>query len=192
MPRLLNIETRLGELTAAFVHLVETNGLAAPSSRRLAAAVGIRLSTLQHRFETRQRLLSLLVHQVAGAVVRDASGRAWSQGAAALLPAPGDGEALRLARCYLAVGELGRAGGDLGAIAGRYEEDERWILDQATGRILDADGLDTCLAVVRGLRHAVCAAENPMSVERATGLVDLWVKRCSQPGDLQAPGEAIA
>ncbi|MCW2794682.1 TetR family transcriptional regulator C-terminal domain-containing protein [Nocardioides sp.] len=55
-------------------------------------------------------------------------------------------------------------------------EAERDLLHRVTGGGLDEAGLDTLVAIIHGLRLAVCAPEAPMSVARAADLLDRYVR----------------
>ena len=64
-----------------------------------------------------------------------------------------------------------RSAPDLRGTVQSVWRDERELLDRATERRLTSDALDVTLALAHGLREAVCAACDPMPVERAQALL---------------------
>jgi AcrR family transcriptional regulator len=83
---------------------------------------------------------------------------------------PFDAEDVAATRAWLAMTQLGRDDEAIGRVLAAWEESEaEVILDYAEQLDLDLAtiNVDALVAVVRGLRHAVCATERPMALARA-------------------------
>jgi AcrR family transcriptional regulator len=142
--------------------------------RAMAAEVGISLGSLTSHYENRMRLLHLLC-QVAGREwLRDVEERGGRHGPVGFLPrTPED---VVDTRVWLSWCELARSTPELTGTVRDVRLDERALLDDALRRHLaapqlDRDVLDLGLAVVHGLRVAVCAPVEAMPVERASELL---------------------
>lgn len=90
-------------------------------------------------------------------------------------------EEARWTRVWLALVEAGRSRPDLAPRIAPVEARERVVLERmltrAMGEPPDPALVDTTLALVRGLRHAVCAPHEPMSLAHAHELLDGYMAR---------------
>ena len=82
-------------------------------------------------------------------------------------------------RAWLGLVEVGRHRHGVGALMAMFEADERaWVGRQL--RAVDAacgpDSIDAVVALVRGLRHAICAPTHPMPVRRAHEVLAKWLR----------------
>lgn len=83
---------------------------------------------------------------------------------------PFDAEEIAATRAWLAITQLARDSEATGARIVEWETNEvEVIIDVLEGLDLDLDpvNVDFLTAVIRGLRHAVCATQQPMSLARA-------------------------
>lgn len=83
---------------------------------------------------------------------------------------PFDAEEIAATRAWLAITQLARDSEAIGCRIVEWETLEVEVVRDALEQLdLDLDPLnvDTLAAVIRGLRHAVCATEQPMSLSRA-------------------------
>ena len=83
---------------------------------------------------------------------------------------PFDAEDVAATRAWLAMTQLGRDDEAIGEVLVEWEAREvEVVLDHADWLDLDLDPItvDVLVAVVRGLRHAVCATQRPMALARA-------------------------
>ena len=83
---------------------------------------------------------------------------------------PGTDDEVVWTRVWLALVEVGRHRDSVGAFIDHIEAEER----EVARRLLESDDpreVDGVLALVRGLRHAICAPTRPMSVRRAHELL---------------------
>ena len=92
-------------------------------------------------------------------------------------------EEARWTRVWLALVEAGRSRPDLAPRIAPVEARERVVLARMLTRAMggppDPALVDTTLALVRGLRHAVCAPHEPMSLAHAHELLDGYEARHS-------------
>ncbi|MGH3335119.1 MAG: hypothetical protein ACRDOZ_04800 [Nocardioides sp.] len=84
----------------------------------------------------------------------------------ALAPA-GDGRRGIWTRVWLALVEVGRHCHRVGAVIDLIEAEERALIVRMLGRGGDPLEAEAVAAMVRELRHAICAPETPMSVRMA-------------------------
>jgi len=96
------------------------------------------------------------------------SGQIW-HGVAGFLPR--DDDTLLLTRAWLGWCELCRSEASLAEIVARARRQEVTMLAEAHAHRLSRPDLDVLMAVVDGLRHAVCAPVRPMPRERACDLL---------------------
>jgi AcrR family transcriptional regulator len=80
---------------------------------------------------------------------------------------PGTDEEVIWTRVWLAFVEVGRYRHRVGAVIDRVEAEERVLIARLLGRGSDPLAADAIAALVRGLRHAICAPETPIPVRRA-------------------------
>lgn len=83
---------------------------------------------------------------------------------------PFDAEEIAATRAWLAMTQLARDDESIGRILAEWEAREVEVVTDYAEQLdlaLDPINVDMLVAVVRGLRHAVCAIERPMALARA-------------------------
>lgn len=83
---------------------------------------------------------------------------------------PFDAEEIAATRAWLAITQLARDSESIGARIVEWETNEVEVITDVLEGLdlaLDPINVDFLTAVIRGLRHAVCATEQPMSLARA-------------------------
>lgn len=175
MPHLLDTPTRAQTICAAVSRLIASGGLAALTTRAIAAESGVSIATLAHQFTNRERLLRLMATMFGADLVGRTASRSRSEGVLAFLPA--DVDDLRDLRVWLAWAELGRSDPGIAGQVAHLHSQERLLLDAVLERRFDPVPLDCAAAMIDGLRAAVCAVEDPMSVERARAALQLGLGR---------------
>ena len=80
---------------------------------------------------------------------------------------PGTDDEVVWTRVWLALVEVGRHSEGVGEVIDQIEAEERALIRQMLGRGADPLAVDMITATVRGLRHAICAPESPLSVRTA-------------------------
>ena len=105
---------------------------------------------------------------------------------------PLDADDIAATRAWLAMTQLGRDNDAIGASLAPSEVREVEVIAGVANRSqldLDAMDLDVLVAVVRGLRHAVCASERPMSLARAHAVLNRFVDVVPTSPSARAPGD---
>jgi len=80
---------------------------------------------------------------------------------------PATDEEVIWTRVWLALVEVGRHRHRVGVVIDRVETEECAVIARLLGREPDLMDVDATAAMVRGLRHAICAPELPIPVRRA-------------------------
>lgn len=88
---------------------------------------------------------------------------------------PGTDDEVVWTRVWLALVEVGRHRDSVGAVIGHIEADELHVARRLLGSDIHEEP-DGVLALVRGLRHAICAPTRPMPVRRAHELLAQCVR----------------
>jgi AcrR family transcriptional regulator len=175
VPRLLDTADRADAVAAAVARIIAARGVAALTVRAIGAEAGISPASLLQHLGSKQHVLQVSAHLWVGAWAQQRASRSWAEGTAAFLPAIEDD--LHDARVWCGLHEIGRTHTGVGRTLCRDAQVERALLDRVTGEVLTGDGLDALLAVVHGLRLAVCAAELPMTLGRAVALLERQATR---------------
>jgi AcrR family transcriptional regulator len=173
MPSLLHTPSRTDTIVAGVARLIAGGGLAAVTTRAIAAETGISTASLAHHLTNRERLMSVVGYRTGRAHLSEAILRRTKEGPLAFLPQTE--EQVVATRVWLAWCELARSEPGVALGVADIEADERALFNRGLDEPLGEDDLDTAMALVRGLRAAVCAGGDPMPVERARELLTAWL-----------------
>ena len=174
MPQLLDIRTRTDAIVHAVTTLIAAHGMAGVTTRNIARESGVPVSSLAHHLTNRARLMSVVAHRTGKAFLDDLVVRRPVEGMLAFLPA--SAEDLEHTRVWLAWCDLARGDASVSPHVSGIERDEVALFSQEFRERPSHDDVDTGIALVRGLRHAVCAGDDPMPVERARALLAAWAE----------------
>ena len=156
-------------MVSAIIAILATQGIPGLTLRGIARESRISTGSLLHHFESRERILCVAAHQTGRALLAEIeSGVIW-HGVPAFLPS--DDDTLRLTRAWLGWCELWRSEASLVEIVGSVRRQELAMLAEAHEHRLSRPDLDLLIAVVEGLRHAVCAPVGAMPGSRARELL---------------------
>ena len=179
MPRHLDTESRTDAIVATVSHLIRAGGMAAVTTRAIAAGTGISMASLAHHLTNRQRLMRVVAYRTGRDFLSETVGRRYDEGVLALLPSEAEG--LADTRVWLAWCELARSDELVAGEVAAVTKDERYLIrsflssetsrGDVGGAPLSNDTVDTFVAVVHGLRHAVCATVDPMPLAHARELL---------------------
>ena len=172
MPRLIDTHARTVAVLDAAEQVIAERGLAGLSLRAIAAEARISLGSLTSHYESRGRLLHLLAQVAGRAWLEGLAERTARGGVADFLPATEDD--VQDIRVWLSWCELARSDPQLRGRVRDVRREERLLVDRCTDHRLDTDALDVAVALLDGLRIAVCSAESPMPSERAR---ELWLRQ---------------
>jgi hypothetical protein len=129
---------------------------------------------LLQRFETRERMLHIAAHRTGRALIAAAESDALYVGLTASLPV--DEVTRALTTAWMSWIDLARTQPWLELTVSELRSRERDALaqvheTQVYGQSLSESELDTLVALLDGLRQAVCASVDPMPLERARDLL---------------------
>ena len=174
VPYNLDTRSRTDDITAAVSRLIARGGMGAVTMRAIAGETGVSQSALAHHLTNRDRLMSMVAWRTGLQYLQALGARRLAEGVLAFLPATATG--VVQARVWLAWCELGRSDQHVGPHVARICVMERWLLGRSLGLDVpeheEDDDLDTAMALVRGLRAAVCVADEPMPTDRARRLLE--------------------
>lgn len=168
MPRLIDPRTRVDDITAAVVHLLDTEGAGALSLRRIAGVLRLSPSTLLFHLDSTHRILDLVAKRLGDALVEELACSVRWRGMEAVVP---DDDRLPEVRAWLGLAELARADADREAGVDRIRADLRAVIGHAAGLPHDDVGRDVLAALVHGLWVARCSRTAPMTEERGRQIV---------------------
>lgn len=187
MPRLIDSDRRTSEMVTGVVRVLVTDGIPGLTMRRIGEQCGTSPSALLHHFGTREHMLRVAAHRTGRTLISAAEAASLWLGVEAFLPA--DEDATRLTQAWLAWVELARSQTWLEPTVTELRCREREILRETLGHRGGEPEPELVAALLDGLRQAICAPADPMSLERARELF------MSAPGGgvvahASAPGEA--
>lgn len=162
MPMLLDTDARTQVLVRAINMVLAEHGSQALTMRRIAEASGVSTSSIVHQLGSREHLLRVAAATTARARVAHLLGESSTDGVLAFLPR--NEPELIGTRAWLAWLELWRCEQFLGRWIAEGRAAEVALLARLTDRRIDRD-LDASLALIDGLRIAVCAPRDPMPRE---------------------------
>ena len=169
MPQLIDTGSRAGTLAAAVNELLVTEGIPGLTLRKIAAVSRVSTGSIIHHLGDKNRLLSLSAGLTARALQQDIERRRWFEGVLAFLPTDDDG--VLITRAWLAWLELGRSDDIVEPPVSRAVESQRGLLAATLDHRLARDDLDLVVAVIDGLRGAICQPTRPMGPGRACELL---------------------
>jgi len=185
MPRLLDTNSRTDELAHALAQLIGEDGLEAPSSRRVAARVGLSIGTLAHHYESRTRLLRVLSFRIGLALLDEITPEIRTIGAAAMLRT--DDEGRLLTRAWLGAVELGRSSEDVGySVADIIQRERSCLIGASDHLVRDPVTLEALHALVHGLRAATCRKVDPLDVETAREILGSGMREAQRTASAAA------
>jgi AcrR family transcriptional regulator len=169
MPRLIDTGTRTGTMVEATMRILATRGAPGLTLRGIARESRISTGSLLHHFESRERILGVAAHRTGRAHLDEIeSGILW-HGVQGFLP--GDEETRLLTLAWLGWCELWRTEETLVEIVAEVRRQEMTMLAEQHEHRLSRPDLDVLVAVIDGLRLAVCAPIGAMSFTRARDLL---------------------
>jgi AcrR family transcriptional regulator len=169
MPRLIDTDLRTTEMVMGVVWVLVIDGIPGLTMRRIAQQSGISAGSLLHHFETRERMLRIAAHRTGRTLISEAESDSLLIGLEAFLPV--DEETKRLTSAWLAWVELARSQGWLQSTVTDLRMREREALAHLHDCRLGEGDLDTLVALLHGLRQAVCTPVDPMPLEHARTLL---------------------
>ncbi|HEY3529098.1 MAG TPA: TetR/AcrR family transcriptional regulator [Nocardioides sp.] len=169
MPRFIDTDQRVADMVTGVNRVVVARGIPGLTMREIARQSGISTGSLMQHFESKERMLLIAAHRTGRALIGAAQSDSLWVGVEAFLPT--DGETLRLTRAWVAWCELARSGGYLAETVEELRGSEREALAVLHEGRLSVDSEDTLVALLDGLRGAVCAARSPLDRERARSLL---------------------
>jgi len=185
MPQLINSAGRADDIRLAANYILATRGIGGLSLRAIASTVRISLGSLTSHFESRTRLIHLMVQLSSRAWLDSISYRTRSEGVLGFLPS--DEQGAEETRVWLSWCEIGRSDPAIRGTIHDIRLDERALVRRVTSTLLEDlghgreeladDDLDIAVAVIHGLRQAICASEAPMTPEDARRLLGDHVQR---------------
>lgn len=164
MPRLIDPISRTGALVTAVNHLLATGGPRALSLRAIASHAGVSGSSIIHHYGSVEHLYRALLH-LTDLSRRDEFDERRAEGLLAFLPAGPDG--VVEARVWLAWREMARAIDGLELSMTAALAHERALVARTIDYELGGDQLGRAIALIDGLRVAVCEASRPLPLGRA-------------------------
>lgn len=178
----LNSADRLDMVTDGAVRLIRELGPEGLTIRRMAAASDMSPGWLMDRFGSKDRLLSLMAATLGARWWTWVDRRAHRDGLLALLPTE-DGE-VEGVQVWLTFVELGRLHDGVGERTAVVRRDERALvaalLRQGPEHYPSADEVTAILALVDGLRQALCAAQEAIAADDARRILHLHLPQLSQ------------
>ncbi len=165
MPALIDTDTRAGVLTRAVNDVLIDHGPAGLTLRRVAGASGVSTSSILHHLGSREHLLRVAAGRAAEARLVDLRLTCAREGPLAFVP-QSDDELLDV-RAWLAWLELWRTETYLERTIAEARGVEFALLASSLDYRLARPELDAAMALVDGLRIAVCGPRDPMRLTDA-------------------------
>jgi AcrR family transcriptional regulator len=186
MPTLLDTDARTQVLIRAINMVLAEHGSQSLTMRRIAEASGVSTSSIVHHLGSREHLLRVAAGRTARLRVAHMLAESSTDGVLAFLPRS-EPELLDT-RAWLAWLELWRCERFLGRWIAEGRANEVALLARLTDRRSRSE-LDATLALIDGLRIAVCAPRDPMTREasRQALAAHLDVPYTPTPIEAQSP-----
>ncbi len=165
---------RLEIVTDSAVGLLRAHGAAGLTIRRIAADCEMTIGWLTNRFENKDRLLSLVAMTIGERWLQWITGRVGEMRILALLP--DSEETVPALNVWLTLLNLGREHEGVGAHTASVRTQERvWVatlLRQGPAHHPSPDEVNRMVAVVDGLRDALCSPVDPLGGEDLVNVAD--------------------
>lgn len=165
----MDTSSRTDALVVAVNSILVTQGVFGLTLRSIARESGVSAGSQLHHFDRRERLLGVVAHRTGVRLLHEIQSRSYVEGVAAFLP--GDDDGVLLTRAWLAWVELWRSETWLVEIVGDLRRRELRMLAETHEFRLVRPDLDVLMAVVEGLRVALCAPVRPMPPRHARELL---------------------
>jgi len=164
-------------VTDCMIEILAEGGCPAVTLRALADPIGVTPSGVLRWFGSNDRMWVIVAARFGRRWIAHLTDPARSYRRSPLRPAmytgeihgflPGTDDEVVWTRVWLALVEVGRHREGVGVVIDEVEADERALIRRLLGPGPDPLAVDAITAMVRGLRHAICAAESPMPVRTA-------------------------
>lgn len=175
MPQLIDTRSRAGTLASAANDLLVTDGIPGLTLRKIATVSRVSAGSILHHLGDKNRLLSLSAGLTAQAFQDEIERRRWLEGVGAFLPEADDD--VLITRAWLAWVELARSDDAVEPPVTRALQSQRELLAGTLDHSLQREDLDLTVAVIEGLRAAICAPVRPMPPRRARALLLRHLRR---------------
>lgn len=172
MPMLLDADARTHTLVRAINAILAELGPAGLTMRRIADRSGVSTSSIVHHLGSREHLLRVAAATTGRARIATMTAESVTDGILTFLPRSDD-EVLD-ARTWLAWLELWRCEDFLGRWIAESRSDEMALLARLSGYRMSRPDLDAALALIEGLRVAICAPIRPLRREDARQILATW------------------
>lgn len=169
---LLETESRTHALVRAINSILADLGPPGLTMRRIADTSGVSTSSITHHLGTREHLLRVAAAQTARARIATMMAESVTDGILSFLPRSDD-EVLD-ARTWLAWLELWRCEDYLGRRIADCRSEEMALMARLTDYRMARPDLDAALALIDGLRIAICAPREPLRREDARRILATW------------------
>lgn len=165
MPHLLDTDDRVAVLTRAVNHILATEGPSGVTMRAVAHHSGVSTSSIAHHLGGREHLLRVCCHRAARTRLQDVSDSVRRSGPVGALP-ESDADVLDT-RTWLAwVSLIGLVPG-LGRSVTETRIGESAVVWRSLGSDAVRHRMDEVMALVHGLREAMCRPEDPQPTVEA-------------------------
>ena len=187
MPMLMDTDSRTDTLVRAINEILIEDGPGGLTMTRISAQSRVHKSSIYHHLDSRERLLRVAAGRTAKARTSALREAIEQDGVLAFLPRT-DNDLLDT-RAWLAWLELWRCEDFLHRWIAGARDDEKALMARASDYRLTGLELEVALAVVEGLRVAVCAPRRPMRREdaRAVLAAHLGVPCTPIPAEIEHP-----
>lgn len=190
MPKLVDSTSRMAALIAAINQILATSGPSGLTMREIARVSRVSTSSILNHLTSKERLVRVTAHRTAEEKRVRFLVEQQDRGLLALLPKSDD--SLIAERSWLAWLEMWRCEPTLRHVFEDHIEQMRAVLSELTGHRLSPTELTSLLAMVDGLRHAVCAPDLPLPRHQAESILTAHLRGFGIPGNPPGAGEGRA
>ncbi len=183
MPRLIDPYTRTDQVTAAINRLIVERGVEGLTMRGIGAAARISPSSLSGHYGSREHMLRVAAHVTGEARLRQIRWRLRVRGEGVSAWLPSDDDDVHTERAWLGWCELWRTHDWIAPTVAEIRQSELADLAQHYEYRLARDDLDAVVALLDGLRVAICRPERPQSRADAHRVLARWTAHLAPDGD---------
>jgi len=170
MPNLIDTDSRAGTLVRAVNDILIESGPAGLTIRHISHVSGVSPSSIYGQMGSREHLLRVAAGWTGRARIDSLRLEASTEGVLAFVPR--HEEEVLQARTWLGWLEMWRSEDFLERWISESRDSELGLLAKVTDYQLQRQGLDALLALIDGLRIAVCAPSQPMRTDQARDILD--------------------
>ncbi len=181
MPRLIDPYTRTDQVTAAINHVIVERGVEGLTMRGIGSVARISPSSLSAHYGSREHMLRVAASVTGEARLKQMRWRRPMEGVGAWLPS--DDEDVLTERAWLGWCELWRSHDWIAHVVGQTRQEELADLAQHYEYRLSREELDGVVALLDGLRLAICAPERPLSRAEAHRVLARWTAHLTPDDD---------